>query len=233
MLWTLHSRASGALRADGVIRDPMAVEIHRAMNYDFTRNFGRADPILAMRAALFDALLRAFLERHPRAVIVNLGEGLETQRYRIEAPEALWYSVDLPEAIAIRERFITPDERHRHLAGSALARDWMQAIPRGRPIYISAQGLFMYFSAPAVRTLLRTIRDELAPHTVVFDVIPGWLSSLSRAAGGLRRTPRYRTPRMPWGFSPRDPAAGRPRARSTAGPEQLGADHRRGRWLER
>lgn len=201
MLWTLHSRASEAMRPDGVIRDDKAVEIYRALDYDYERSFGRAEPTLALRAMAFDQLLQQFLKLHPDAAIVNLGEGLETQRYRIDAPDALWFSVDLPQAMAVRERFIIPDAQHVHLACSATDLSWAEAIPRERPLYVTAQGLFMYFHGDDVRDVLRRTDAALRPQRMVFDVIPGWLAQLSRATGGLPRTLRYRTPPMPWGVN--------------------------------
>lgn len=201
MLWTLHSRASEAARSDGALRDDKALAIYRSLDYDFERSFGRAEPTLALRALAFDERLRAFLRSYPTATIINLGDGLETQRYRVEAPEARWYSVDLPEAISVRERFIEPDDRHTHLAYSATSREWLAHIPRDSPIYVSAQGLFMYFPRSDVKALLQLLVSDLGPERIVFDVIPAWLAGLSRAAGGLPRTPRYRTPVMPWGVN--------------------------------
>lgn len=201
MLWTLHSRASEAARRDGILDDPKALEIYRSLDYDFERSFGRAEPTLAVRASAFDEALRSFLRAHPNAVIVNLGEGLETQRYRVKAPEALWVSVDLPDAIEVRERFIEPDAKHLHLSQSATDPSWFRALPANRPIYVAAQGLFMYLQRGEVRELLSAISAQLLPQRVVFDVIPDWLSRLSRLGGGLPRTLNYRTPPMPWGAS--------------------------------
>jgi O-methyltransferase involved in polyketide biosynthesis len=199
MLWTLHSRASEAKRSDGVLDDPKAVEIYDSIDYDYRRNFGAAEPTLALRATVFDQVLRRFLKAHPDACIVNLGEGLETQRYRVDAPAALWVSVDLPEAMAVREQFIRPNGRHRHIACSATDTRWFREIPRGRPVFVSAQGLFMYLERAAVRRLLRQIVERLPGSTLVFDVIPKWVSQASIIAGGLPRTAWYRTPVMPWG----------------------------------
>ena len=46
MLWTLHNRATEASRDDGMLRDPDAVRIYQALDYDYVRSFGRADPSL-------------------------------------------------------------------------------------------------------------------------------------------------------------------------------------------
>ena len=161
MLWTLHNRASEAARPDGCLRDPMCLHIYRALHYDYERHFGHADGSHGVRSQLFDEHLRIFLAAHPRAAIVNLGEGLETQRYRIDAPEALWISVDVPEALAIRERFIQPDARHLHVRASALdTAAWFGAVPPGRPCFITAQGLFMYFSEEEMARFARALAQR-------------------------------------------------------------------------
>ncbi|MEM8930523.1 MAG: class I SAM-dependent methyltransferase, partial [Acidobacteriota bacterium] len=55
MLWTLHNRAGEAMRPDGVLDDPKAIEIYRAVDYEYERNFGRAEPSHALRSKVFDA----------------------------------------------------------------------------------------------------------------------------------------------------------------------------------
>ena len=199
MLWTLHNRASEAARPDGVIRDETALRIYRSLDYDFTRSFGPADPSHGVRSAAFDAELRSFLAAHPDGVIVNLGEGLETQRFRVDSDQALWITVDVPDAIAIRERFITPDERHRHVAVSALDRAWFDAVPSGRAVYVTAQGLLMYFDEAEVAALLRDMAARFPGAWFAFDHIPRWFSR--KTLRGYMKTRHYRTPRMPWGIN--------------------------------
>jgi hypothetical protein len=42
MLWSLHNRACEARRHDTVLTDPDSINIHEAIDYDFTRHFGEA-----------------------------------------------------------------------------------------------------------------------------------------------------------------------------------------------
>lgn len=202
MLWTLHNRVGEARRPDGLLRDPKAVEIYEALEYDYEGSFGKAEPSHAIRADFFDNELRAFLDEHPDGVIVNLGEGLETQRFRVAGDEALWLSVDLPDSIAIRERFITPDERHRHLAASALDRSWFNAVPEGRAVYITAQGLLIYFAPEEVERLIVDMAARFPKARLCFDHIPEWLSR--KTLKGWRKGRNYLTPAMPWGINQRD-----------------------------
>jgi O-methyltransferase involved in polyketide biosynthesis len=198
MLWTLHNRASEAMRLDGVLRDPKCLEIYRALDYDYEGAFGPAEPSHAKRAAFFDDELRGFLTAHPDGVIVNLGEGLETHRYRVAGDEALWITVDLPESIAIRERFIAPDERHLHVAASALDRRWFDAVPPGRAVYVTAQGLFMYLPEEEVAALVRDMAARFPKAQLCFDHIPRWLSKKTLRGWKIGRD--FTVPPMPWGI---------------------------------
>ena len=142
MLWTLHNRAVEAMREDGIIKDEKAIEIYNSIDYDYEANFGRGDSSHAIRSIVCDREIDKFLSTYPDGTIVNLGEGLETQRFRFTEEQALWLSIDVPEAIEIRERFIEPDERHLHIPLSALDRSWFDSVPKDKPVFITAQGLF-------------------------------------------------------------------------------------------
>lgn len=199
MLWTLHNRACEARRQDGILIDPTAVRIYDSLLYDYERSFGPADASHAIRSVIFDREVASFLHRHPDGTVVNLAEGLETQRFRVPHGEALWISVDLPEGIAIRERFIAPDDRHIHLGMSALDRGWFDAVPADKPVYITAQGLLMYFQPEEVEALVRDMAAAFPGGSFAFDYIPRWLAR--KTLRGWHRTPHYRTPPMPWGIN--------------------------------
>lgn len=200
MLWTLHNRASEAARPDGCLQDPKCLEIYHALDYDYERQFGAPDGSHGVRSHLFDQRLRAFLAEHPNGVVINLGEGLETQRYRIDAPDALWLSVDVPEAMAVREHFIAPTATHLHLGMSALDKSWFDAVPRERPCFISAQGLFMYFQEAELAALVQAMAARFPGAILMFDYLNLALSLLSTSAHGWMKTSHYRTPPMPWGI---------------------------------
>jgi O-methyltransferase involved in polyketide biosynthesis len=199
MLWALHNRASEARRRDGVLVDPDSVRIHDAIDYDFARHFGDPAGSLASRAAEIDRALRQWLERHPDGFVVSLGEGLETQGRRVDNGRMRWLSVDLPDAMRLRERFLTPTDRFRHSAVSALDPDWMDTVDPSSGVFIVAQGLLMYLEPEAVRELLAGIADRFPGAEMVFDVVPRWFSHLTLL--GLYQTPHYRLPPMPWGIN--------------------------------
>jgi O-methyltransferase involved in polyketide biosynthesis len=199
MLWALHNRATEAARSDGVLSDPASVSIHQSIDYDFDGQFGIPAGSLAARATAIDVVLKRWLGRHPDGLVVSLGEGLETQRHRVDNGRVRWLSVDLPDAISLRERFLPPTDRFRHIGVSALDAAWMDAVDPSAGVFIVAQGLLMYLEPVMLRTLFDGIGRRFPGAEMVFDVVPRWFSRLTLL--GLNQTPRYQLPPMPWGIN--------------------------------
>ena len=125
-----------------------------ALDYDFAGHFGVPGGSLAARAATIDRTIADWLDLHPDGLVISLGEGLETQARRVDNGRMRWLSVDLPEAIRLREVFLPSTDRFRHLAMSALDAEWMAMVNPCGPLFIVAQGLFMYLDPDAVSGLL-------------------------------------------------------------------------------
>ena len=76
----------------------------------------------ASRSANMDRIIRAFLERRPDGVIVQLGCGLETTYHRCDNGKTHWYAVDLPHVIEYRRGLLPEPERELYISGDALQR---------------------------------------------------------------------------------------------------------------
>ncbi|MFX0573523.1 class I SAM-dependent methyltransferase [Nocardia nepalensis] len=197
MLWTLHNRASESKRPGGIISDPACERIYDAIDYDYERSFGRPDGVHAMRSKLFDGAVRPWLADHPSATVVELGAGLETQFQRCDNGSVRWLCVDVPESIEIRERFLPATDRCRHLGVSALDSAWLDEVADG-PVFVTAQGLFMYFEEQQVHELVTAIFDRFDQVTLMFDAIPPYFARKTLA--GHRKNAHYTVPPMPWGI---------------------------------
>lgn len=200
MLWTLHNRASEALRPDAWLRDDDAVSIYRAIDYNYERSFGQPDSSHAIRSLVFDEALKPWLAEHPGGTVVELACGLETQFQRCDDGKVRWLCVDVPEAIDIRERFLSPNARCRHLRKSALDLTWMDEVDPARGLFVTAQGLLMYFAEKDVRMLLAALFERFPNVELMFDTIPPWFSRKTIRPQGLWKTAHYRVPPMPWGI---------------------------------
>jgi O-methyltransferase involved in polyketide biosynthesis len=205
MLWTLYYRATEARRRDAVIRDPKAVELVDAIDYPFEERFGRAVEWQAqwqgLRSRRFDVEVRRFLRECPGGTVVALGEGLETQFWRVDDGHVRWLTVDLPESASVRERLLPPEsDRRRVFAGSALDEAWMDEVDVAAGVLITAQGLLMYLQPDESRGLIARCARRFPGAEMVFDAAPRWFSSATKK--GNIKTPTYQAPPMPWGWDP-------------------------------
>jgi O-methyltransferase involved in polyketide biosynthesis len=199
-LWTLHNRASEAKRSDGVIRDPRAVTLLDAIDYDYLK-FGRPNQSHALRAAAFDGATRKYLTAHPKAAVVALAEGMQTSFWRLDragvADELTWYSIDLPPVMDLRRRLLPKDDRIVELAQSALDRSWMDRVDSSNGVFITAEGLLMYLAPDESLGLIRDCAARFPGGQMMFDSIPHWVSR--KTLKGLRLSKRYTAPTMPFG----------------------------------
>lgn len=199
MLWTLHNRASEARRPDAFLVDPDCVRIYEAIDYDFVSSFGKPDGSHPLRSRMFDEALRPWLRAHTGGTVVELAAGLETQFQRCDDGQVRWLCVDVPEAIAVRERFLPATGRCHHVACSALDLAWLDAVDASRGVFVTAQGILMYFEEQEVRRLFNAIIDRFPGVEILFDVIPRWFSK--KTLRGFAKTATYTAPAMPWGVN--------------------------------
>ena len=200
-LWTLWFRAVAARGDDGILDDPMAIEAVDKLDYPFAERFGQLFPaharIQALRVRTFDAAVEEFLARHPDGTVVALGEGLETQFWRVDNGAVRWLTVDLPQSVALRQKLLPTHERQRVFAGSALDPAWLDLVDPAHGVLVTAQGLLMYLQPAEVHALIARCAERLPGNGMVFDAVPPWM------AGAVRRgTERYQPPPLPWTLVP-------------------------------
>ena len=203
LLWTLHHRAAEARRPDAVIHDPWAVELADALDVPFERRFGPAPEALAqwqaLRALCFDRAIATFLVRNPGASVVALGEGLETQFWRVDDGRVRWLGVDLPETVELRRRVLPPPPRQRLVACSVTDERWLDEVDATRPVLVTAQGLLMYLTPDEVHRLIATCARRIPAGLLLFDAVSRRVAERTRerplgAEGG------YRPPPWTWGI---------------------------------
>jgi O-methyltransferase involved in polyketide biosynthesis len=210
LLWTLWNRAAEARRPDPVLRDPLAVELVERIDYPFAERFG--PPWLAqwqaLRARCFDHEVLRFMRARPGGTVVALGEGLETQFWRVDDGRVRWVGVDLPETVALRRRLLPAASRRMDVAGSAFDLGWLDALGEARDVLVTAQGLLMYFGRGEVHGLLRALAARLPPGaTLLFDAVPPWLAAGARRVSAAARAGEFAPPPWRWVMDAREERA--------------------------
>lgn len=62
---------------------------------------------MAMRARVFDDWTKEQLNKHPNAIVLHIGCGMDSRIKRIGNIKSLWYDIDFPEVIQERKNTIT------------------------------------------------------------------------------------------------------------------------------
>jgi O-methyltransferase involved in polyketide biosynthesis len=94
---TLCGRALDNRSPHPILADTLAGKIMGKLDYDVGRFHLSASPILniALRAKKLDQVAQNFITRHPDAVGLDLGAGLDTRAFRINPPPTVdWYDVN-------------------------------------------------------------------------------------------------------------------------------------------
>ena len=204
LLWTLYHRAEEARRPDAVLSDPLAVSLVDRIDYPFSR-FG-ATPWRArwqaLRALRFDIEVRRFMEARPGCTVVALGEGLETQFWRVDDGRVRWVTVELPEVVSAVGGLLPPSDRRRVVSGSALDSGWLDSVAAS-DVMVTAQGLLMYFARADADALITRVAGALPGGAMVFDTVPFWASKAT-TSGKMQTADGYTPPPMPWGSGLRE-----------------------------
>ena len=171
MLQTVYARAKES-GGRGAIHDAKAEELIEKLDYDFSL----ADKDTAMRSGVIartivlDKLTKTWLASHPGAVVVNIACGLDTRCYRM-AGYAHWYNLDLPETMAVREKFLPESGTISQVAMSAMD-DWGDALKeQNAPVLIVIEGLTMYLSEADVQRIFRVISNRFSQATVFVETM--------------------------------------------------------------
>ena len=165
----LAGRARESSRKHPVIRDPKAVEIVGAVDFDVRRySRGWGGGVTVLRTAIFDEYVRAFLAGHPEGTVVELGTGLNTRFDRVDNGRVHWIDLDLPDTIALRRRFFEDTGRRRMLAASVLDEDWLDVVRESPgPYFFIAEGVLVYLKqAP---TVLARLAEAFPGALLAFD----------------------------------------------------------------
>jgi len=177
LLITLYIRATESQRPDALIKDERAEALIRRLDPEtlrktlaLTEDTGRL--VLILKSREFDRFAQDFLKRHPNAVVVHIGCGLDTRFDRVDNRQVEWYDLDLPEVIDLRRELIGGEGGCYHLlAGSVLEDAWLEAVKghRQRPFLFLAEGVFIYFTEDQVKSLVLRLKEYFPAAELVFD----------------------------------------------------------------
>lgn len=174
-LVTLYLRAYESHSQSSILSDRAAALAVDRIDYDFKRIHRISVPatnqyLVVLRAKQFDDWCADFLRRHPEAVVLHLGCGLDSRAFRLAvASSVLWFDLDLPGVIELRRQLYEDTKSYRMIGCSVTDPQWLDQIPTGRPTLVAAEGLVMYLMESEVRQLLARLTDRFEHGEMLFD----------------------------------------------------------------
>lgn len=197
----LYMRCLETRMEKGLISDPEACRIVETVDYDFSKyDKSRSTQVgVAIRARHFDDVTRRFIEKYDNPVVVSLGCGLDTRSDRVDGNKGVFYNLDLPEVMEVRERLLPPNERNVSVHDSLFESTWAEKLREAHPdgdFLILAEGVLMYFEEESVRSALELISRSLAPKEVLFDAC----TSFACKKSDKHETVKHTKARFHWGL---------------------------------
>jgi O-methyltransferase involved in polyketide biosynthesis len=185
-LVTLYLRAYESRSRQPILGDNTAAEAVDRINYDFKRIHRMSLPasnqyLVALRAKRLDDWCAEFLRRHPDAVVLHLGCGLDGRPFRLPVPPAvLWFDLDQPNVIELRRRLYDDTDHYLMIGSSVTDPHWLDQIPAGHSTLVVAEGLLMYVPKAEVRQLLQRLTDRFDCGELLFDTLAPQAPLLSK-----------------------------------------------------
>jgi O-methyltransferase involved in polyketide biosynthesis len=180
LLIPLYIRAKEAKRPDSMLKDEQAIEMVQRINYDFSRIKlqGHDELGLVLRVREFDRFARDFLAARPDGVVIHIGCGLDTRFERVDNGRVEWYDLDLPEVIELRRKLIRDEGGRYHLLDcSVFDPAWIEKVSalRPRPFLFIGEGIFPYFEAEQIKSLVLKLQAIFPNAELVFDAHTPWV----------------------------------------------------------
>lgn len=173
----LYGRRLCTERFPRLFRDQKAVELIERLDYDFSalekqsqslaHQFGALE--VAMRENDLMIELRDYLASHPRAVLVNLGCGLDQTAENCDNGLCRIVNVDLPDVIAVRNELLPESGRVKNLACDLNDTSWFDAIDASNGVCFMAAGVFYYFRTEDIKRLFTAMARRFPGGRLVFD----------------------------------------------------------------
>jgi O-methyltransferase involved in polyketide biosynthesis len=209
---TLYARALDSRRPDPMLGDATADQIVHTTDYNYGQFHVTSNFVLnvALRAKKLDDVGRSFIARHPDAVGLDLGAGLDTRFERLAPPPSVdWYDVDFPAVAAARKGLI-PEHPNAHVIGADVRDpDWLDTVPSDRPAIITADGLMGFLTQDELVSLLNRLTSHFPSGEMVFNSYTRFTIWVARHARGTKsvadlvKFPGVDDPRDLEGWNPR------------------------------
>ena len=167
---------------DGIIKDPLAVEMVKRMSPDgaivddWTIQFG-----IAVHTLIVDRVVKQFLQHYPDAIIITLGGGLATRPLLLDNGRADWFCVDASDVESFWYQLIGESQHNHFIASVVTDLGWMNRIVEAdRKVLFIAEGVFLYLTESKVKQVILSLQQRFPNSEIVMEVIGKFILNSTR-----------------------------------------------------
>lgn len=179
LVMPLYGKAWAVRNFPDLFHDEDCGRLMERLDYDFStmqsQEGGVKMKIAALAAATRQYALvceaKAYLRDHPKALIVNLGCGLDTAGHQADNGQCRFANVDFPNVIELREQLLSSTEREKNIGSDLNDLSWFDQIDFRKEdgaVFI-APGVFVYFKKEDVKKLFRAMAERFPGARLAFD----------------------------------------------------------------
>ena len=120
----------------------------------------------------FDEAVRLFLKEYPDATVVYVGCGLDTMFERVDNGRVMWYNLDSPGRIAIRNMYTAGHERESIIDISIHDLSWFDEIKCefDKGLLFVCRNMLEYSTEKEVKSFFAKLHDRFQGCSVIFEV---------------------------------------------------------------
>ncbi len=179
LLVPLYGRKMCAEKFPQLYTDTSAKQLCESIDYDFSALEAKKNSFFYEFGALEAAMrqldimweVRSYLKQHPNAAIVNLGCGLDQTGRVCDNGSCRIYNLDFPDIIAARKQLLPAGDREMSFATDLKDYSWMEKIDGSDGVIFFAAGVFHYFKASEVESLVRQMAKRYPGGRLIFDTV--------------------------------------------------------------
>lgn len=173
----LYARKLCTERFPRYFSDESAAQVMQKTDFDFSPFEEKSDSPMHVFGALEVAMrqrdiaceIKKYLEKHPRAAVVNLGCGLDNTGRSCDNGSCRICNLDLPDVIKMRNALLPAGEREENIACDLNDFSWMKDIDAADGAIFYAAGVFYYFRTEQMQKLTAAMAEHFPGGRLVFD----------------------------------------------------------------
>ncbi len=174
-LYEVRHRGIISKRFPTIFKDEIATKYlanHKINSEDYKRRSEYRNLVSAATSRDYDEAVKLFLMEYPESTVVYVGCSLDTMFERVDNGRVMWYNLDSPGRIAVRNMYTTDScEREKIIDRSVNDLTWLDEIDCeiDKGLLFIFRDILSYYKEDEVRDLMKMLYERYQGCNVLFE----------------------------------------------------------------